>query len=116
MPQVFLVMHARVPHRARLPFRWAAGVAFLLNGIAQIAFHYSMPFGATSSVIAWHRVGDLLLQIARLILHMPAYRYVDDYFCGERCMCVLCPLELGTLLGLLCRPSTMQHGMECFAR
>ena len=43
-----------------------------------------MPFGATASVVAWHRVGDLLLEIARRLLHLPAFRYVDDYFAAER--------------------------------
>ena len=64
--------------------RWAAGVAYLHNGIAYVAFHYAMPFGATSSVFNWHRVGDLILTIARRILHMPLSRYVDDYFGPER--------------------------------
>jgi len=64
--------------------RWAAGVAYVHEGAPWIAFHYGMPFGATASVEAWHRVGDLLLQIARRLLHIPLYRYVDDFFCAER--------------------------------
>ena len=54
------------------------------EGIAYVSFHYAKPFGATSSVFNWHRVGDLILTIARRILHMPMSRYVDDYFSPER--------------------------------
>ena len=72
----------RIP--LRVQHRWAAGVAYLHEGIAYVSFHYAMPFGATSSVFNWHRVGDLILTIARRILHMPMSRYVDDYFGPER--------------------------------
>ena len=72
----------------RLPLRkshrWAAGVAYLVDGIPRVSFHYGMPFGATSSVYSWHRIGDLILKIARRILFIPMCRYVDDYFCPER--------------------------------
>lgn len=72
----------------RLPLckqhRWAAGVTYLYKGTQQVAFHYGMPFGATSSVYGWHRVGDLILKIARRVLYLPMSRYVDDFFCPER--------------------------------
>ena len=50
-----------------------------------VAFHYGMPFGATGSVFTWHRVGDLILYIARILLFMALSRYVDAYFGPERC-------------------------------
>ena len=96
--------------------RWAAGVAFLCAGIAMVAFHYSMPFGATSSVLAWHWVGDLILCIARRILHLPLTRYVDDYSGPERQVLLVIPslMVLATLV--LRRPETMRQGMNLFAR
>jgi hypothetical protein len=57
----------------------------MLHGIMMCAFHRSMPFGATSSVRAWHRVGALLAHLARKLLFLPVLRYVDDYFSCERC-------------------------------
>ena len=63
---------------------WAAGVAYVVDGRPLVSFHHAMPFGATSSVFAWHRVGDLLCQVARKVLHLPVYRYVDDYFAFGR--------------------------------
>ena len=50
-----------------------------------VSFHVGMPFGATASVYSWHRIGDLILTLARKLLHMPMGRYVDDFFCPERC-------------------------------
>ena len=67
-----------------LQHRWAAGIVYMHAGVAYVAFHFAMPFGATSSVCNWHRVGDLILVIARRLLHMPMLRYVDDYFNPER--------------------------------
>ena len=60
------------------------GVAYLYHGIPMVAFHHGMPFGATASVLAWHKVGGLIQKIARVILHALVYRYVDDYFAAER--------------------------------
>jgi hypothetical protein len=77
--------------------RWAAAVAYVLGGEAMVSFHHAMPFGATSSVLAWDQVGDLLCVLARRLLHVPVFRYVDDFFCPER-------------------PETMEHGMATFAR
>ena len=76
---------------------WAAGVAYLLDGVAWCSFHYATPFGATSSVWAWHRIGAMLEYLARKLLHIPVLRYVDDYFSAER-------REL------------VEHAMRCFAR
>ena len=52
-----------------------------------VSFHHGCPFGATASVVAWHRVGALIEKIARKILHVPLLRYVDDFFAAERCAC-----------------------------
>ncbi len=49
-----------------------SGVAYLHHGVPLIALHKGMPFGATASVVAWHRVGALLATIARDVLHLPS--------------------------------------------
>ena len=56
------------------------GVAYLLKGVPHIAFHHAMPFGATASAEAWDDIGDLMQDIARNVLRIPVFRYVDDYF------------------------------------
>jgi len=76
---------------------WASGVAYMVDNVAWCSFHYGMPFGATSSVWSWHRVGAMIAHFARRILHIPVLRYVDDYFSAER-------RELA------------EHAMQCFAR
>ena len=64
--------------------KWAAAVAYMFKGEAWIALHEAMPFGATASVLAWDDVGDLLSVIATRLLHLPLFRYVDDYFAADR--------------------------------
>ena len=76
---------------------WAAGVAYLVDNVAWCSFHHGMPFGATSSVWAWHRIGAMLAHLARKLLHIPVLRYVDDYFSADR-------------------PELVEHAMQCFAR
>ncbi len=66
------------------PHKWAAAVAYIFQGEPWIAVHQSVPFGATASVLAWHKVGALILDLARQLLHLPVFRYVDDYFAAER--------------------------------
>ena len=85
----------RVP--VRESHKWAASVAYLVNGAAWCSTHHGMPFGATSSVVAWHRVGALLSTLARKLLHIPVLRYVDDFFAPER-------------------PETVEHAMWSFTR
>ena len=68
-----------------------------MSGVTWISVHTAMPFGATASVYAWHRVGALICSIARKLLKMPIFRYVDDYFSAER-------------------PDTAEHSMQIFAR
>jgi len=76
---------------------WASGVAYMVDNVAWCAFHYGMPFGATSSVWSWHRVGAMIAHFARRILHIAVLRYVDDYFSAER-------------------KELVEHAMQCFAR
>ena len=47
-----------------------------------------MPFGASSSVWAWDRVGAALVWIARVVLRIPLLRYVDDLHTAERSECI----------------------------
>ena len=49
-----------------------------------MATHIGMPFGAAACGIAWHKIGHLLLMIGRIMLGLPLYRYVDDYFSADR--------------------------------
>ena len=77
--------------------RWAAGIMYLFHGEVLRATHMSCPFGATASVHNWERVGRLLRKIARKMLHIALFEYVDDYFAAER-------------------PEVAEHAMQCFAR
>ena len=69
--------------------RWAAHVAFIHNDTTFIAGHLAMPFGSTSSVYAWDRIGAALVRICRVILKIPLLRYVDDLFSAERNECIV---------------------------
>ena len=76
----------------------ATGIAYLHRGVPLIAQHCGMPpFGATARVVAWHRIGELLAILARVLLHLPVYRYVDDYLACER----LSHFDLGSLASFL---------------
>ena len=77
--------------------RWAAAVAFMADGVPQIAQHITLPFGAVSSVYGWDRVGDMLAHFARVILKIPVHRYVDDFFSAEHA-------------------ETIAHAKDCFAK
>ena len=77
--------------------RWAAGVAFYHEGVVWVSWHNAAPFGAMSSVHSWERIGELICKIARRMLGLPVFRYVDDYFAPDR-------------------PESAEHGMQCFAR
>ena len=72
---------------------WAAAVAFKYKGIPYVSTHHATPFGATSSVWSWERVGAAITHMARVILKIPAHRYVDDLFGADRfvsCLLSLC--------------------------
>ena len=96
----------------------AAGVAWLFDNIAWVSCHLAMPFGAASSVWAWHRLGALICTIARVILHLPVMRYVDDYFAVERhsppCPCT--HFLVAHCVGVDRRQGEAEHAMWCFAR
>ena len=85
----------------RLPLlpehRRHARVAFRCDGGVKIFQHCALPFGAISSVHHWERIGALLCAIARRILHLPVYRFVDDFFAA-------------------CRATVANHSMQIFAR
>ena len=77
--------------------RWAAGIMYKQGGRVMRSTHLSCPFGATASVFNWERVGRFLRKIARKMLHIAMFEYVDDYFAAER-------------------PEVAEHAMLCFAR
>lgn len=81
-----------------------------------IAEHAALPFGSEASVHGWDRIGTeasfrvscphcikccmagaLLRKLARRLLHIPALRYVDDFFGVDRESCI-------------------EHTMQCVAR
>ena len=77
--------------------RWAAWVAFLLDGKVLTARHIGLMFGSVGSVHGWGRVGALIRHVAREWLMLPVLRYVDDYFSTEG-------------------EATAAHALSCFAR
>ena len=80
--------------------------------------HNATPFGAVASVYAWERIGAVLCCIARRLLHMALFRYVDDFFAPERYVGLGCCMAaaLRWCAVLLGRPESLEHGMSCFAR
>ena len=55
-------------------------VVFGHEGRVWVSQHKSMPFGLTSAVCGWHRVGCLLCDNMVSIFLAPYCRYVDDFF------------------------------------
>ena len=53
-------------------------------GLYWASQHLGMPFGATSAVYAWHRVGNLLAWVILTSARAPLGRYVDDFFGASR--------------------------------
>lgn len=76
---------------------WAAGIMYWYKGSIWTSVHKSCPFGAKASVFNWERVGRFLRTVARRLLHIGMFEYVDDYFAAEH-------------------PSVVEHAMECFAK
>ena len=64
--------------------RGTAAVVYKHGGKVYVSTHNSCPFGATSSVHAWERVGRAIAAIARSTLHLGVLVYVDDFFAVER--------------------------------
>ena len=77
--------------------RWAAGIMYWYKGSIWTSVHKSSPFGAKASVFNWERVGRFLRAVARRLLHIAMFEYVDDYFAAEH-------------------PEVVKHAMNCFAR
>ena len=69
----------------------------MVNGETWTSQHYALLFGALGSVHGWNRVGELIACIARVVLFLPALRYVDDYFSIEPA-------------------ATAEHAHSCFLR
>ena len=46
---------------------------------------------------AWNRIGAMLCHIGRKALHLPLFRYVDDFYSTDR-------------------PACAAHALSCFAR
>ena len=95
--------------------RWAASVVFMHRGVAMVAEHMAMPFGAVASVHAWDRVGALLCFIARKILHIPIMRFVDDFFAPELPECAQhSMMAFARLVRLLLGPTAIsEHKLSC---
>ena len=62
-----------------------------------MAVHRSCPCRATSSVLNWKRVGMFLRKVARKLLRIALFEYVDDYFAAGHLQVV-------------------EHAMACFAK
>jgi hypothetical protein len=76
---------------------WAAGIMYRHAGRIWTSVHKSCPFGAKASVLNWERVGRFLCTVARRLLHIAMFEYVDDYFAAEN-------------------PCVVEHAMQCFAK
>ena len=81
-------------------------VAFLHKGRPHYSTHFACPFGSAASVHSWERLGALINKVVsatgepvllgltpcacqvRVLLRIPAMRYVDDFFGAERPGCV----------------------------
>ena len=78
-------------------------VVFVVNLVVWIAHHVAMPFGTTSAVHAWHRVGSLMCAIVRRFFRAPSAKFVDDFFgasaSGIRLTGGHCLDVLGEILG-----------------
>ena len=72
----------RVPLRpAHRKFAW---VIYRLGAMLMTAMHFSIPFGAASSVANWERDGAVIAAICRRVVRIPLLRYVDDLFSADR--------------------------------
>jgi hypothetical protein len=78
-------------------FEWLMWVCFMVNGKVWASRHRVFPFGCTSAVHSWNRVGAMLRHIVLHLLHLPVFRYVDDFFGVEH-------------------PDCVAHALHCFKR
>ena len=77
--------------------RWLAWVVFLVNGIAMASRFDASMIGGIGALHAWDRVGALLKHVAKVILMVPIFRYVDDFFAVDHA-------------------ASARHALSCFAR
>ena len=81
-------MHAFSNSARRIPLkpehRWASAVAYKRKGSIVISLHNACPFGATSSVYHWEKLGAFISAAVRKLLRIAVFRYVDDMFAPER--------------------------------
>ena len=80
----------------RLPLaccdQWAAWIAFRYMTQIFVSMHLACPFGATASVQAWQRIAAAVTFLARTVLGLSVFCYVDDYIGVDRsCRFVLRP-------------------------
>ena len=104
----------------RLPIqpehRWMAWVLVKKDGKLYVARHNACMFGASASVVAWDRVGEMIKNICLSILKIPSLRWVDDFFgvepAGTTEHCKLCFARcVRAMLGEgAIEPQKLQHG------
>ena len=106
----------------RLPLaccdQWAAWSAFRYMEQIFVSMHLACPFGATASVQAWQRIAAAVTFLARTILALSVFCYVDDYIGVDRlCLFLLStkPAVLSRML-VCARPECVEHAMQCMAR
>jgi hypothetical protein len=105
----------RVPIQGdHLEYAW---VVFLRHGVPYVAQHRGMPFGTSSAVYGWHRVGHFLRTALVKLFLAPAGRYVDDYFGAEpqgiRITGGRCLSALSFLLGVPTEPGKDDDDRAC---
>ena len=71
-----------------------------------VSKHKSLPFGSTSAVQGWHRVGCLLKDVMVSIFLTPCCRYVDDFFDVDP---AVCEYTGGFCLSQVCRKVHPRH-------
>jgi len=59
-------------------------VVWRYKGTLYVSRHLGMPFGTTSAVYGFHRVGAFLAAVVKRMALAPTLRYVDDFFGASR--------------------------------
>ena len=91
---------AMICFQARLgfwPTLWKADVDSAFRRIPIAPSHHAMCFGLVGSVHAWNRIAAFIRHVARTLLRIPVFCFVDDYFSLES-------------------HATVEHAMWCFVR
>ena len=96
---------------------WAPTLQLLPQSVLQVyvSSHKACPFGATASVQAWERIAALITFLARVILRVLVFCYVDDYIGCDRQSRVS---HAGTQprRDICNRPKCAEHAMWCMVR